>query len=145
MVWLVFMGQVIKRQPTPIFFAWRIPWTEEPGGLQSIGLQKSRTQLKQLSTHTQFHKLINGRIIPIISREWGGDFSEHMMKLQVHWKPNLLPSWFWLVLTSFCHVTWLCHSFTGCALPPSLLFQSQSSYSAFLKPSVPICKMGVLK
>ena len=26
-------------------FAWRIPWTEEPGGLQSIGLQ-SQTQLK---------------------------------------------------------------------------------------------------
>ena len=23
--------------------AWRIPWTEEPGGLQSIGLQKSWT------------------------------------------------------------------------------------------------------
>ena len=27
---------------------WEIPWTEEPGGPQSIGLQ-SRTQLKQLS------------------------------------------------------------------------------------------------
>ena len=25
--------------------AWRIPWTEEPGGLQSIG-SKSQTQLK---------------------------------------------------------------------------------------------------
>ena len=25
--------------------AWRIPWTEEPGGLQSMGSQKSRTQL----------------------------------------------------------------------------------------------------
>ena len=25
--------------------AWRIPWTEEPGGLQSTGLQ-SRTRLK---------------------------------------------------------------------------------------------------
>ena len=25
--------------------AWRIPWTEEPGGLQSVGLQ-SRTRLK---------------------------------------------------------------------------------------------------
>ena len=24
---------------------WEIPWTEEPGGLQSIGLQKSWTQL----------------------------------------------------------------------------------------------------
>ena len=26
--------------------AWKIPWTEEPGGLQSIGVTKSRTQLK---------------------------------------------------------------------------------------------------
>ena len=26
-------------------FAWRIPWTEEPGGLQSVGSQKCRTQL----------------------------------------------------------------------------------------------------
>ena len=31
--------------------AWRIPWTEEPSGPQSIGPQ-SQTQLKQLSTHT---------------------------------------------------------------------------------------------
>ena len=23
--------------------AWRIPWTEQPGGLQSIGLQESET------------------------------------------------------------------------------------------------------
>ena len=26
--------------------AWRMPWTEKPGGLQSMGLQKSRTRLK---------------------------------------------------------------------------------------------------
>ena len=25
--------------------AWEIPWTEEPGGLQSIGVAKSQTQL----------------------------------------------------------------------------------------------------
>ena len=30
--------------------AWRIPWTEEPGGLESIGSQ-SQTQQKQLSRH----------------------------------------------------------------------------------------------
>ena len=30
--------------------AWRIPWTEEPGGLLSIGSQ-SQTQLKRLSMH----------------------------------------------------------------------------------------------
>ena len=41
--------------------AWRIPWTEEPSGLQSMGLQ-SPTQLKQLSislqygNHTDFFK-----------------------------------------------------------------------------------------
>ena len=32
--------------------AWRLPWTEEPGGLQSTGVAKSQAQLKQLSTHT---------------------------------------------------------------------------------------------
>ena len=26
-------------------FAWKIPWTEDPGGLQSMGPQKSRTGL----------------------------------------------------------------------------------------------------
>ena len=31
--------------------AWKIPWTEEPGGLQSIESQKSCTWLKGLSTH----------------------------------------------------------------------------------------------
>ena len=35
--------------------AWRIPWTEEPGGLQSIGSQR-RTQLKRLSTHARTSK-----------------------------------------------------------------------------------------
>ena len=25
--------------------AWKIPWTEEPGGLHSMGSQKSRTRL----------------------------------------------------------------------------------------------------
>ena len=31
--------------------AWRIPWTEEPGGLQFMGSQ-SQTPLKQRNTHT---------------------------------------------------------------------------------------------
>ena len=32
--------------------AWRIPWTEKPGGLQSTVLQRVEwTRLKQLSTH----------------------------------------------------------------------------------------------
>ena len=34
----------------PSVLAWRIPWTEEPGGLESKGSQ-SRAGLKQFSTH----------------------------------------------------------------------------------------------
>ena len=37
-------------------FAWRIPWAEEPGGLQFIGLQRVR-----LSTHTLFIPQMRGR------------------------------------------------------------------------------------
>ena len=39
----------------PCILDWRIPWTEEPGGLQSIGSQ-SLIQLKRLRTHA--HMLI---------------------------------------------------------------------------------------
>ena len=61
------MAQLVKNPPalqeTPVGFlgqedplekdmathssilAWRIPWTEEPGRLQSMGSQKSQTQL----------------------------------------------------------------------------------------------------
>ena len=33
---------------------WKIPWTEEAGGLQSIGSQ-SQTQLKRLSMHGPYY------------------------------------------------------------------------------------------
>ena len=33
--------------------AWRIPWTEEPGGYSPRGHTKSRTRLKGLSTHAR--------------------------------------------------------------------------------------------
>ena len=29
-----------KWQPAPVFLPGKIPWTEEPGGLQSMGLQR---------------------------------------------------------------------------------------------------------
>ena len=34
-----------KGMATYSSIAWRIPWTEEPDGLQSMGSQKSQTQL----------------------------------------------------------------------------------------------------
>ena len=40
--------------------AWRIPWAEEPGGLQSIGSQKSWTHINNLAC---MHKIENVSII----------------------------------------------------------------------------------
>ena len=36
----------------PSILAWRIPWTEEPGGLQSIGSQRVRRDLSAKQQHT---------------------------------------------------------------------------------------------
>ena len=41
----------------PGTLAWKIPWTEEPGGLQSMGSQRW-TWVKQLSMHTHTFKEI---------------------------------------------------------------------------------------
>ena len=39
-----------KQQPTPVFLLGECSWTEELGGLQSVGLQRVKTRLKRLST-----------------------------------------------------------------------------------------------
>ena len=43
--------------PHSSFLAWRIPWTENPGGLQSIGLQGVAHDLSAYHTHT--HSVLN--------------------------------------------------------------------------------------
>ena len=35
--------------------AWKIPWTEEPDGLQSMGLQRVRHDRAHIYTHTHTH------------------------------------------------------------------------------------------
>ena len=37
--------------------AWKIPWTEEPGGLQSMASAKSRTRLSDFPFTFHFHAL----------------------------------------------------------------------------------------
>ena len=39
-----------KRVTHSSILAWEIPWTEEPGGLQLMGSQKSQTRLGNLTT-----------------------------------------------------------------------------------------------
>ena len=53
-MWVQFLGQedpLEKEMAThSSVLAWRIPWTEEPGGLQVLGVSQSQTRLKQLSS-----------------------------------------------------------------------------------------------
>ena len=37
--------------------AWKIPWTEEPGGLQSHGVAKSRTRMSDFTFTFHLHAL----------------------------------------------------------------------------------------
>ena len=55
-------------QPTPIFLAWKIPWTEEPGQIQSMGHKKSNTteyntvtvyQLEEVPLYLSLQKVFN--------------------------------------------------------------------------------------
>ena len=43
--WAQSLGQDMA--PHSSTLAWRIPWTEEPGGLQSLGSQRVRHGLQQ--------------------------------------------------------------------------------------------------
>ena len=45
--------------------AWNIPWTEEPGGLQSNGVSKSQTQLSDFTFTFHFHALEEGNGTPL--------------------------------------------------------------------------------
>ena len=70
-MWIQFLGQdnpLEEGKATPSsILAWRIPWIEEPGGLQSIGSQKSRKSSKTtlslllclLSTNHYLHLTIH--------------------------------------------------------------------------------------
>ena len=63
-----------KWQPTPVFLPGESPWTEELGGLQSTGLQKSQTQLKHLNNNTsktETKTFISGLLAFSANAQWG--------------------------------------------------------------------------
>ena len=51
--------------------AWEIPWTEDPGGLQSMGLQKSCTRCTDYTTAALFESSSYSTCSPIINRILG--------------------------------------------------------------------------
>ena len=76
--------------------AWRIPWTEEPGGLQSMGVAKSLTWLKQQNTHTQ--NKTNKQDLTWVENQLAVDMRVHFWALT----PTPLVCMFFLTLVSHC-------------------------------------------
>ena len=73
----------------PTILAWRIPWTEEPGGLQSMGLQRVRHNWSDLAWVNLIYsgKLLRSglefkiwRVREMPSRQfWGGEQTNHFL------------------------------------------------------------------
>ena len=55
-IWLI-LGWRITMAPHSGILAWKIPWMEGPGGLQSTGLLRSWTQLSDFTFTFHFHAL----------------------------------------------------------------------------------------
>ena len=69
--------------------AWRIPWTEEPGGLQSMGLQSLSTE--QLTVSLSLRKQISNDILDTIlafRRKGSQIFQKSFPLLRVHGSMN---------------------------------------------------------
>ena len=87
--------------------AWEMLWTEEPGGLQSTGAQKSRSWLGNKTTTTLTKFTIQASAVPVTekSAEWiliGTDAAETGLGASLPpWVPGLLP-WGALPLAHSC-------------------------------------------
>ena len=87
---------------------WEIPWTEEPEGLQSMGLQKSQTWLSDWTTTTKEAILS----LWVIMSLWGhcahGDISVSSGLDVSHWRlhVNLTPSVTSLLFTQSLQCNW---------------------------------------
>ena len=62
--------------------AWRIPWMEGPGGLQSVGLQ-SRTLLSKTHTHTHTHTHTLG--LPCYMQAFSSCCEQELLFINVAW------------------------------------------------------------
>ena len=100
MGWLVFMGWVISQANE------REDYSTYFGGGAEISRNWATAHFLIYDGWPQNCHAAGGCVIQLILM-----YYNECMRLNVHWKSTLLPSWTQLVLTSFCHVLWLCHIF----------------------------------
>ena len=107
MGWLVFMGWVISQANE---------WEEYSNYFgEGAEIFRNWTTTRFLAFYGR-HQNCHGSCGCVIQLMY---YNEHIMRLKVYWKSNLLPSWTQLVLTSLCLSKWLSHSLSVviCSLP----------------------------
>ena len=62
--------------------AWKIPWVEEPGGLQSMGVARSRTRLSNFTFTFHFHVLEKEMVTHSSILAWKIPWTEECGRLQ---------------------------------------------------------------
>ena len=68
-MWYIYYHRLEKETATDSnIFAWKIPWTEEPSGLQSMGIAKSPMGLKSLSTYTFISLFLKKHLITVLQK-----------------------------------------------------------------------------
>ena len=94
--------------------AWRIPWTEEPGGLQSMGSRRVRHNWTTNTTNRSLHatKVNRWRL-----NKW----TKMEISIILFFNFHFFISWRLITLqycSGFCHtLTWISHGFTGIPHP----------------------------
>ena len=122
-----------KWQPNSSILAWKIAWTEDPGGLQSIGLQ-SRTRLSTQMRSAYWSSAGEKAPVTLRSRRWRSVFCACVLS---HFSRVRLFVMLWTV----AHLAALSMGFSrqetgmGCHLLLQGIFLTQGS-----KPGVPHCR-----
>ena len=124
------------------FLTWRIPWTEEPGGLQSIGITRIRTWIKQLSTqHAAAAKSL--QLCPTLCNPLDGSLPGSpvpgiLQARTLEWVAiSFSSAWKWKVkVKSLSHVRPSATPWTAAfQVPPSMGFSRQECWSGMPLPS----------
>ena len=101
--------------------AWRLPWTDEPGGLQSMGLH-SRTRLKRLRRHAHTHTHTHSGLCYTWSYG-NSNYNCFLSMISLLEQLNLLldtwfSEWFFSIplLCVLCHLEVACFQLTGSSI-----------------------------
>ena len=93
--WVPFLGQkgpLEKKMAThSSVLAWTIPWTEEPGGLQSMGVTKESDMTEQLHFHFHTDSSRTGLLTRLDVCRVSGGQSLNLMSFSGHPQPLPFP------------------------------------------------------